>query len=84
MGTEACPGCGHLTKVYADAGDRSHHAGCRFEERTPAEWCDELGVVVMDPDGWDRQAADWEAEWARPLTREEFERRLNRSTVRRR
>lgn len=30
MGTEACPFCGHPTKVYADQGNRKHYKPCKL------------------------------------------------------
>ena len=47
--------------------------------RTPDEWCDLLGVQVLDPDGWDR--SDFERSWAEPISRLDFERRLMVSTI---
>lgn len=36
------------------------------------------GIVVMDPDGWDRK--NYKASWAEKITRAEFEERLMEST----
>jgi hypothetical protein len=45
----------------------------------PAEWCERLGVEVLDPDGWrGRDAEDWDE----PISRREFDRRLATSTHR--
>jgi hypothetical protein len=33
MGVEACPKCGHLTKVYADQGNRRHHDWCPLQKK---------------------------------------------------
>ena len=45
--------------------------------KTPSEWCQELGAKIMDPDGWRDGTRDWEE----PITREEFDERLNRCTI---
>jgi hypothetical protein len=37
------------------------------------------GVIVKEPDGWNR--ADFERSWAEPITEFEFEQRVSRSTV---
>ena len=37
MGLEACPSCGALTRVYADAGDRRHEPDCPLGR--PPEVC---------------------------------------------
>ena len=39
------------------------------------------GITVLDPDGWDRRGAHFEASWAERITKEEFNRRLFRSTL---
>lgn len=44
------------------------------------KWCEQLGVSVIDPDGWDRTR--FNEAWAEPITRGEFARRLTASTVR--
>ena len=44
-----------------------------------SEWSVLKGVLVMDPDGWDRQ--NFEASWAEEITEYEFENRMMRSTV---
>lgn len=41
-------------------------------------WSARLGVLVMDPDGWDRQ--NFEASWAEEITEDEFMERLSKST----
>lgn len=46
--------------------------------RTPAEWQRELGVVVMDPDGW---RPPQEKSWAEPISRSEFIDRAGVSTT---
>lgn len=52
------------------------------ELRTSQEWADAYDIVVVDPDGWDRSsAASFERSWSEAITREEFERRLMRSTI---
>lgn len=47
------------------------------ELRTPQEWCDLLGARVMDPDGW----RDGTRSWNEPITKAEFDRRLNVCTI---
>lgn len=52
---------------------------------TPDEWLarsEFWGVVVVDPDGWDR--TNFEKSWLEPLTHSEFKRRLEKSTCIRR
>lgn len=41
-----------------------------IEKRTPTEWCERTGIVIMDPDGWDRK--NFEVDYAISLTRDEF------------
>lgn len=48
--------------------------------RTPDEWCQELQLQVLDPDGWDRR--NFAEDWARPLTYDEFTDKLSVSTIR--
>jgi len=47
------------------------------EVKTPDEWQDELGLIVLDPDGWRRDGTSW----TKPITREEFETKLASSTI---
>lgn len=47
--------------------------------KPPIEWCIEMGVQVMDPDGWRGPGAP---SWDEPITREEFVQRVSVSTVR--
>lgn len=44
--------------------------------RTPSEWEQELGIKVLDADGWDDKNS-----WSNPITREEFQSRAALSTV---
>lgn len=49
--------------------------------RTPDEWLEDddfKGIIVMDPDGWDR--SNYEESWAEKITRDEFGNRMGRST----
>lgn len=46
---------------------------------TSDDWCDILGVTVMDPDGWDR--SDFARSWKEEITREEFQERLAGSSI---
>ena len=53
-------------------------------KKTPDEWLGEPefeGYVILDPDGWNRQAKDWDKEWKTPLTKEEFNNKLMMSTI---
>lgn len=45
--------------------------------KTPEEWENEMGVVVLDPDGWRRDGKSWHE----PLTRDDFWHRMVQSTV---
>lgn len=49
-------------------------------EKTSVEWADELKVLVIDPDGWDR--TNFKGIWNNELiSEEEFRKRLNASTA---
>ena len=48
--------------------------------RSSQVWADLTGVVVLDPDGWDR--SNFAASWSEPITLEEFRSRVYISTVR--
>lgn len=50
--------------------------------RTPSQWSRHFGIEVVDADGWNRKASDWQAEWGRPLSEQEFRDRADRSTCR--
>ncbi len=39
---------------------------------TPAQWELILGFEVLDPDGWDRRGAFFQADWLKPLTFNQF------------
>lgn len=45
---------------------------------TPDEWGAKFGIVVWDPDGWDRK--NYEEDWAKPLTIDEYEKKAALST----
>lgn len=47
--------------------------------RSSKVWAETTGVVVMDPDGWDRR--NFEASWNEPISIEEFRRRVWHSTI---
>lgn len=47
--------------------------------RSSQVWADLTGIVIYDPDGWDRQ--NYEASWAEPISLAEFKRRVWMSTV---
>lgn len=44
-----------------------------------ATWTQVTGVIVYDPDGWDRQ--NFQASWGEKITIAEFRRRAGKSTV---
>ncbi len=48
--------------------------------KTSKEWQDIKGVVILDPDGWDRQNYDYSFN-EELITEEEFDKRLSVSTV---
>lgn len=49
-------------------------------EKTSVEWADELKVLVIDPDGWDR--TNFKEIWNNELiSEEEFRKRLDKSTA---
>ena len=48
-------------------------------KKTPDEWCQETGIIVRDPDGWDRR--NFSEDWAIPLTWEEFVTKAMFSTI---
>lgn len=46
------------------------------------KWCKLLQVEVLDPDGWNRSAEDFNKEWvSKKITLDEFKNRLFNSTV---
>ena len=51
------------------------------ELKTSQEWLkEENGLVILDPDGWDRK--NYQFSWfEEEITKEEFDRRLMQSTV---
>jgi hypothetical protein len=48
-------------------------------KRSSAAWAVLTGVIVVDPDGWDRR--NYEQSWNEPITLEEFRKRTFMSTV---
>lgn len=48
-------------------------------KRIPDEWSRILGILVLDPDGWNRR--DFEKDWFIPLTQKEFEKKAFISTI---
>lgn len=48
---------------------------------TSEEWCKLKKVIVYDPDGWDRSPEGWKKSWNEKITEEEFEKRLDKSTI---
>lgn len=49
-------------------------------KRTSAQWLEGTGITVLDPDGWDRKNFHHSFNVER-ITREEFQRRLDASTL---
>lgn len=48
------------------------------------EWLKEPayeGLKILDPDGWDRSSEKWEASWNEKITRDEFDKRWDVSTI---
>lgn len=70
MGIEACPHCGHPTKVYADAGARLHYDDCVWiaqkREREARAWEACTCNYVHDP-----ECPAWNVIWE-PLPCEEI------------
>ncbi len=60
---------------------REKEGNVKMEEplRSSADWQYFTGVIVMDPDGWDRRKFD--KSWAEKITYAEFKHRVGRSTV---
>ena len=50
------------------------------EKLASSDWCTKLEIVVLDPDGWDRN--NFESSWSEKITEEEFRSRVDKSTVR--
>lgn len=42
------------------------------DTRPPVEWEEYYGIAVKSPDGWNRNTDNWDEEWARPLSSNEF------------
>lgn len=50
--------------------------------KAPVEWAAELGLHVMDPDGWRADSELGAKDWDEPVSRDEFRQRLASCTVR--
>ncbi|MDX1607702.1 MAG: hypothetical protein R3251_00625 [Candidatus Spechtbacterales bacterium] len=48
--------------------------------RTAAEWCRELEITILDPDGWRYEGGEFDY-FQKRITREEFEQKLALCTV---
>ena len=48
---------------------------------TPEHWCQLTGIIVWDPDGWNRSVEHFDKDWATPLTFEEFIHKCSYSTT---
>jgi hypothetical protein len=42
------------------------------ELKTPEEWCKLTGIIILDPDGWDRSAANFDNDWNKKIAFDEF------------
>ena len=51
-----------------------------MERKTSSEWYKEYAVIILDPDGWDREDFDYSFS-EECITKSEFETRLFSSTV---
>lgn len=50
--------------------------------KSAAEWLLEYSkLVILDPDGWDRDPDKWEASWGERIDKTEFLRRVNMCTI---
>lgn len=47
------------------------------EKKLPREWCKELCITVVDPDGWNEAGRTW----FEPVTKDEFDKMVSTSTV---
>ena len=62
---------------HSFANDRMKNEMRKSIRKTPAQWCDKFGVILMDPDGWDRsdsKCLDY------PITQDQFIDKYQRST----
>ena len=50
-------------------------------KKSSAEWARLSGITILDPDGWDR-SGDFEADWNKPITLNEFWAKACQSTTR--
>lgn len=64
---------------HDDGTTRRYERTNKVAMRTPDEWCELLGLDVLDPDGW--RVPD-SMPWGTPITRAEFEQRASISAVR--
>jgi hypothetical protein len=46
------------------------------------DWSKLTGVVVLDPDGWDRKAPNFDADWNKEIEFDEFWDKASNSTTR--
>ena len=54
----------------------------KTSEEWSKDWLKGKGVIVVDPDGWDREADDFYVQWSTELiSEEEFGRRVSASTI---
>lgn len=51
------------------------------QKLSPTEWELYFGIIIHDPDGWNRNAENWEAEWNTPITAAEFRSKARESTI---
>jgi len=52
-------------------------------KKTSTEWCNLSGIEVIDPDGWNQSTTkDFNDDWNKKITINQFWDRVNHSTVR--
>ena len=45
------------------------------------DWVQLSGLVIYDPDGWNTSGDNFNADWAKPITFDEFEQKVLVSTI---
>lgn len=46
------------------------------------DWCKLTGVLVLDPDGWDRKAPNFDEDWNKEISFDTFWAKASNSTTR--
>lgn len=55
-----------------------------IELKSAEEWLQEpefKGIIILDPDGWDRRPGHFEKSWNKKITKQEFNKRLMYCTI---